>query len=79
MDLEKEDIVAIEKILDDRYVLKKNCDEKRSSVYERLANDDKRIEVVMHDFATIKRLIWTVASATIGQMVLSLFDLLKGV
>ena len=73
-----EDIVELKTILDDRYVLQTDCTDKQNAVNRKFANDDKRIELVVHDFSTIKKLIWIVATSAIGQIVLDVMSMLKG-
>jgi hypothetical protein len=42
-----EDIKEIQRVLDDRYVLQKYCDDTQKSLTNRLCNDDKRIEMIL--------------------------------
>lgn len=65
----------IEELFDSRYVLKDDCTERKETVDRRFANDDKRIEMIAHDFNTIKKLLWIVASAGIGEVAALLFSL----
>lgn len=76
MALEHEDIMELKRVFDDRYVLKQVCNEKQEAVNRKFANDDKRIEVITHDFNTIKKLMWAVATSSIGSLVLALFKLI---
>ena len=66
----------IEELFDSRYVLKDDCTERKESIDKRFANDDKRIEMIAHDFKTIKKLLWIVASAGIGEVAALLFSLI---
>lgn len=77
--LTHDDFTEIKQVLDSRYVLQADCNDKQSAVSRKFANDDKRIEMVVHDFATIKKLIWIVATSAIGQIVLEIMSVLKGV
>jgi hypothetical protein len=52
------------------------CNDTQKSVNKKLSNDDKRIEIISHDFGTIKKLMWAVASASIGSLVTAIFELL---
>lgn len=61
---------------DERYVRIEDCTEKQESVNKKFANDDKRIEIISHDFAVIKKLMWAVASASIGSLVVAFFELI---
>ena len=76
MALEHEDIMELKRVFDDRYVLKQVCNEKQEAVNRKFANDDKRIEVITHDFNTIKKLMWAVATSSIGALVLAFFELI---
>lgn len=73
-----EDIVELKKVFDDRYVLQSDCTDRQSAVNRKFANDDKRIELIAHDFATIKKLIWVVATSAIGQVVIDIMTVIKG-
>jgi hypothetical protein len=61
---------------DERYVMAQDCNERQEKVNKRFANDDKRIEIISHDFAVIKKLMWAVATATIGTLVVAFFELI---
>lgn len=76
MPLTREDITEIKNELDDRYVLQSECNEKQDVVNKKFSNDDKRIEIISHDFATIKKLMWAVATASIGSLVTAIFELI---
>lgn len=47
MALTHEDIQELKKVFDDRYVLQSDCSEKQESISKILANDDKRIDLVL--------------------------------
>lgn len=74
--LEHDDIMELKKVFDDRYVLQSDCNEKQEKVNNKLSKDDKRIELLVHDFKVIKWLITTVAASSIGALVVSLFELI---
>lgn len=76
MALEHDDIMELKKVFDDRYVLQSDCSEKQEKVNNKLSKDDKRIELLVHDFKVIKWLITTVAASSIGALVVSLFELI---
>ena len=61
---------------DNRYVKVEDCDKNRDDVSKKFANDDKRIEIISHDFAIIKKLMWAVASGTIGSLVIAFIELI---
>lgn len=62
--------------LDERYVIQNNCNERQEIVNKKFANDDKRIEIISHDFSVIKKLLWVVASGSIGTLVAAFFELI---
>ena len=76
MSLSREDLDIIEQHLDDRYVMQTDCNEKQESVNKKFANDDKRIELIQHDFNVIKKLVTIVATASIGSLVAAIFELI---
>ena len=76
MALEHSDIMELKKVFDDRYVLQSDCGETQNYLNKKLAKDDKRIEIISHDFAVIKKLMWAVASASIGSLVTAVFELI---
>lgn len=47
MAITHEDMQEIKKVLDDRYVLQADCDAKQQSINSKLANDDKRIDLIL--------------------------------
>ena len=61
---------------DKRYVKIETCSEKQEVVNNKLSKDDKRIELLIHDFKVIKWLITTVAVSSIGALVVSFFELI---
>ena len=76
MPLNKEDILEIQAILDDRYVLQSNCNDRQNANNERFADDDKRIEKLIDRFNTWDKLLWAIATASIGALVVALFELI---
>ena len=42
-----EDITEIQRVLDERYVLQKSCDDVRKENLSKFANDDKRIDMIL--------------------------------
>ena len=76
MGVSHDDVQELKEVFDDRYVLKGDCDNAQSRISSSFAKDDKRIEIIQHDFATIKKLIWVVASASIGTLVAAIFELI---
>ena len=76
MALNHDDFTEIKRVLDDRYVLQSECNETQAINRNRFAKDDKRIEIISHDFDVIKKLMWAVASASIGSLVVAFFELI---
>lgn len=76
MALSIEDFDTIKKEFDDRYVLQADCNETQAQNSKIFAKDDKRIEIISHDFAVVKKLMWAVASASIGSLVVAFFELI---
>lgn len=80
MALEHSEIQSIKKEIleetDKRYVHVDDCNENKSHVNSKFANDDKRIEIISHDFGVIKKLMWAVATASIGSLVVAFFELI---
>jgi hypothetical protein len=74
--LEHDDITELKKVFDDRYVLQSDCNEKQEKVNKKFSNDDKRIELISHDFDVIKKLMWAVATSSIGALVVAVFELI---
>jgi hypothetical protein len=75
MSLNHEDITELKELFDDRYVLQSDCNENQNSLNKKLAKDDKRIEIIMHDFKIIKWLITAVAGASGGSLITALIEL----
>lgn len=71
------DMMNIQRVLDDRYVLQVDCDDKREVFNKRLAKDDKRIEIIAHDFRIIKWLVSAVAAASGGSLLTAIVELLS--
>lgn len=65
--------------IDARYVKKDDCNSNMSDVDKKFANDDTRIKLFQQQLAMWSKLFWVIASATVGQLVVSLFGFLEGV
>ena len=76
MAITHEDITELKKVFDDRYVLQSDCNEKQEAVNKKFAKDDKRIEIITHDFGVVKKLMWAGATASIGSLVVAFFELI---
>ena len=80
MSITLEDMNMIEEHIfakaNDKYVRIEDCNDNQERVNNKLAKDDKRIEIMSYDFAVIKKLMWTVASASIGSLVVAFCELI---
>ena len=47
-----EDITELKKVFDDRYVLQSDCDNTQAKINNKFANDDKRIDLLIHQQKT---------------------------
>lgn len=67
-----EDIRELKKEFDDRYVLKSECDDVQNSVNKKFANDDKRIELLIHQ-QTINNWLTTAIAGGIITLLIKVF------
>ena len=61
---------------DERYVMLSNCSKMQEAINKKFANDDKRIDRIINRVAIWEKLLWAIASASIGALVLSFFELI---
>lgn len=71
-----EQISEIQDVFDDRYVLKDDCVERQEAVNKKFANDDKRIELLIQKWNTLEKLVWTIATATVGTLVTTIAQII---
>lgn len=76
MPLTREDFTEIKNELDDRYVLQSECNDKQESVNKKFANDDKRIDKLIDRMNLWDKLLWAIASSSIGALVVSFLELI---
>lgn len=80
MPLTHEEITAIEKEIIDKckniFVQIDDCNENQKSVNDKFANDDKRIDIMTSEFGVFKKLLWTIATSSIGALVIAFFNLI---
>ena len=80
MEMTHSEIEKIKKEIKEEIMLlvvsKEDCSDIQGAVNNKLFNDDKRIEIITHDFAVVKKLMWAVASASIGSLVVAFFELI---
>lgn len=76
MAVSHEDIKELQSVFDDRYVLQSDCNEKQENVNKKFANDDKRIDKLIDRLNLWDKLLWAIASASIGALVISFLELI---
>lgn len=76
MAITHEDMKEIKKELDDRYVLQTVCDDIQRETNKKFANDDKRIDLLSHRMNVWNKLLWTIATTSVGALVTSIFQLI---
>ena len=76
MAIDSNDMAYIRQALDDIYVMQRDCDVKRDEINKKLSNDDKRIDILTHDFAIVKKLAWIIATSVIGILITSICNLI---
>lgn len=69
MAITHEDIQIIRKELDERYVLQSDCDTIQQSINKRFADDDKRIELLIHQQTINNWLTGIIASGIIALLI----------
>ena len=53
--LTHDDLMEIIRVLDDRYVLQSDCNEKQESINKKFANDDKRIDLMLAEIKQMRK------------------------
>lgn len=76
MAIDSNDMAYIRQVLDAIYVMQSDCDDKREEINKNLFNEDKRVDILYHDFAIIKKLAWIIATSVIGILVTSICNLI---
>ena len=76
MAIDHEDITELKKVFDDRYVMLADCNERQEQVNKKFANDDKRIDKLFDKLAVWDKLLWAIASASIGALVVAFLELI---
>ena len=76
MAIDSNDMAYIRQVLDAIYVMQSDCDENREEMNKELSHDDKRIDILYHDFAIVKKLAWIIATSVIGILVTSICSLI---
>lgn len=76
MSITHEDMKEIKKELDERYVQQVDCDDIQRETNKKFANDDKRIDLLSHRMNVWNKLLWTIATTSIGALVTSVLQLI---
>lgn len=76
MAIEHDDITELKKVFDDRYVLQSECDSTQRDISKKFANDDKRIDRLIDRMNLWDKLLWAIATSSIGALVLAFFELI---
>lgn len=76
MAITHEDMKEIKKELDERYVQQVDCDDIQRITNSKFANDDKRIDLLSHRMNVWNKLLWTIATTSIGALATSILQLL---
>lgn len=69
MAITREDMQDIKLELDDRYVLQTDCDTTQKKINDRFANDDKRIELLIHQQKINNWLTGAIASGILALLI----------
>lgn len=64
-----EEIREIQKHFDDRYVLQSDCNDTQAKITGMLANDDKRIEILIHQQKINNWLTLAIASGIVALVI----------
>lgn len=76
MAITHEDMKEIKNELDERYVQQVDCDDIQRETNKKFANDDKRIDLLSHRINVWNKLLWTIATTSIGALVTSVLQLI---
>ena len=69
MAITHEDITELKRVFDDRYVLQSDCDNTQASINKKFSNDDKRIELLIHQQTIIIWLTGAIASGIVALLI----------
>lgn len=62
---------------DNKYVHVESCTESKQKINSELTTEISERKLLSKDVAFFKKLGWAIATASIGQLVLTMFDLIK--
>lgn len=60
----------------EKYVHVDDCNDIQEKTNKKFANDDKRIEILSHRMNVWNKLLWTIATTSVGALVTSIFQLI---
>ncbi len=69
-------MTELEKHFDDIYVRQQTCNEIQKQENEKISRIDKCLEVAVHDFALIKKIMWLILTSVIGVLVTSVLGMI---
>lgn len=69
-------MAELEKHFDDIYVRQQTCNEIQKQENEKISRIDKCLEIAVHDFALIKKIMWLILSSVIGVLVTSVLGMI---
>ena len=76
--IEHNDLKELQETFDERYVRQNDCNDRHERVNAKFSNDDKRLDIADSRLKTIEKIVWIIATATITQVVVSIFSLFTG-
>ena len=76
MAIDANDMAYIRQVLDAVYVMQRDCEDNREEINKKLFNEDKRVDILAHDFVILKKLAWIIATSVIGILVTSICNLI---
>lgn len=69
-------MAELEKHFDDIYVRQQRCNEIQKQENEKISRIDKCLEVAVHDFALIKKIMWLILSSVLGVLITSVLGMI---
>lgn len=66
----------LQSFCDERYVRKDDCVERKEHVEKKLANDDKRIEMIAKDVGAFKRFMWVLVAEGAAALIAMLINII---
>lgn len=75
MSISHEDFEIIKTEFDNRYVQQGDCDDIQHEMNKKFANDDKRIDKLVYRMDIWNKLLWTIATTSVGALMTSILQL----